>query len=283
MFLGYPGSNKIVRHDVAKGPVRSIVVNAACGNNSALAKAVLKDTNLKEQILMGIINEIKREIRVYAKDPECLLKQKTPADITKFSTEEFYKQLFSKSPNLVMIIASVSQPGNLKGRLPFLAEVDNRFRNSVCMAAAICLRQNNQQLSCAHYRVSLMLLNGGAKALTLERCAHLGITMSHSSAIKMQNKAAAPANTLKATTWKEDTLMKSLQVNLLEEALKKQPAEMVIFDKGEVEKYDYFEGIYDKCCALLQKAGAGNISHTYPREFLVQAVEEKKRSNVHYK
>ena len=129
-----------------------------------------------------------------------------------------------------------------------------------------------------------MLLNGGAKALTVERCAHLGISMSHSSSIKMQSKAAAPANTLKATTWKEDTSMNSLQVNLQEEALKKQLAEMVIFDKGEVEKYDYFEeGIYDKCSALLQKAGAGNISHTYPREVLVQAVKERKRSIVHYK
>ena len=234
---------------------------------------------------MGIINEIKREIRVYAKDPECLLKQKTPADITKFSNEFFYKQLFSKCPNLAMIIASISQPGNLKGSLPLLSdEVDNRFQNSVCMAAAICLRQYNQQLSSAHYRISLMLLNGGAKALTVERCAHLGISMSHSSAIKMQSKAAAPANTLKATTWKEDTLIKSLQVNLLEEALKKQPAELVIFDKGEVEKYDYFEeGIYNKCSTLLQKAGAGNTSHTYPREVLLQAVEERKRSIVHYK
>lgn len=120
--------------------------------------------------------------------------------------------------------------------------------------------------------------------LTVERCAHLGISMSHSSAIKMQSKASEPANTLKATTWKEDTLIKSLQVNLLEEALRKQPAEMVIFDKGEVEKYDYFEeGIYDKCSALLQKAGDGNISHTYPRDVLVQAVEERKRSIVHYK
>ena len=90
---------------------------------------------------MGIVNEIRREIRVYAKDPECLLKQKTPADITMFSNEVFYIQLFSNCPNLAMITASIFQPGNLKGKLPFLTdEVDNRFRNSVCMAAAICLR-----------------------------------------------------------------------------------------------------------------------------------------------
>lgn len=38
----------------------SVVKNAACGNNSALAKAVLKDQELKDLILMEITNEIKK-------------------------------------------------------------------------------------------------------------------------------------------------------------------------------------------------------------------------------
>lgn len=54
--------------------------NAACGNNSALVKAVLKDQELKDLILMEMINEIKKEIRLYSKDPACLLKLKSPAD-----------------------------------------------------------------------------------------------------------------------------------------------------------------------------------------------------------
>lgn len=67
-----------------KSTTGSVVKNAACGNNSALAKAVLKDQELKDLILMEITNEIKKEIRLYSKDPACLLKLKSPADIRRF-------------------------------------------------------------------------------------------------------------------------------------------------------------------------------------------------------
>lgn len=143
--MGYPGSGRIIKYDIPKGPTRSIVVNAAVGNNAALAKAVLKDTKLKELLLVEVINEIKREIRLYSKDSECLLKQKTPEDIRKFCNESFYKQLFEKCPKLAILIGSVSKPGNLKGKLPPLGdETNSRFRNAVCMATAICLHQYNQ-------------------------------------------------------------------------------------------------------------------------------------------
>ena len=92
--------------------------NAACGNNSALAKAVLKDQELKDLILMEMINEIQKEIRLYSKDPVCLLKLKSPADIRRFSNESFYQQLLVKCPKLAVLLSCLSQPGNLKGNLP---------------------------------------------------------------------------------------------------------------------------------------------------------------------
>lgn len=82
--MGYPVSGKITEYTVEKSTTRSVVKNAACGNNSALAKAVLKDQELKDLILMEITNEIKKEIRLYSKDPACLLKLKSPADIRRF-------------------------------------------------------------------------------------------------------------------------------------------------------------------------------------------------------
>lgn len=284
MFLGYPGSGQMSKFDVEHGSTRSIVKNAACGNNSALAKAVLTDANLKELILVGIINEIKKEIRLYAKDPECLLKLKTPRDIRNFSNESLYQQLLVKCPKLAVIIGSISQPGNIKGKLPdLLAESSHRFQNSVCMATSICLHQYNQQMSATHYRISLLLLNGGAKAVTLERCSHLGISMSHSSAIRMQSKAAAPSST-KVTTWKEDTLAKSLQVNLIKEVLKKQPSTEVNFGQDVLDAYDYFEeGVHHECCTLLQKTGSSLGNEIYPREVLNDTVGEIKKDIVHYK
>ena len=134
-------------------------------------------------IIVEVISAIKREIRRYSKDPECLLKLKSPGDIRKFSNESLYQQLLVKCPKLAVFIASICQPGNLKGNMPLLsdAETTNRFRDAVCMATSICLRQYDQQLSATDYGTSLLLLNGGAKALTLERGSHLGICMSHPS------------------------------------------------------------------------------------------------------
>lgn len=152
-------------------------------------------------IMVEVINAIKREIRRYCKDTECLLKLKSPGDIRKFSNESLYQQLLVKCPKLAVFIASICQPGNLKGNMPLLsdAETTNRFRNAVSMATFICLRQYNQQLSATHFRTSL-LLNGGAKALTLEYCdSHLGICMSHPSLIRIHKKASAPSST-KATS-----------------------------------------------------------------------------------
>ena len=267
-----------------KSTTRSVVKNAACGNNSALAKAVLKDQELKDLILMEMINEIKKEIRLYSKDPACLLKLKSPADIRRFSNESFYQQLLVKCPKLAVLLSCLSQPGNLKGNLPDFkeAEIINQFRNSVCMAASICLHQYNQQMSAAHYRISLLLLNGGAKALTLQRCAGLGISVSHSSAIRMQTKAAAP-NVSKATSWKEDIVSKTLQLNFLERGCHKKKTAQINMSQNEVSSYECFaDSVYANSCKLLEIAGEeGCLS--YSRNVIISAVENLEKSIVHFK
>jgi len=48
--------------------------------------------------------------------------------------------------------------------------------DTVCAAAAMCMKRYNQQLSALHYRNGLMLLHGGLKALALDRCFHLGFS-----------------------------------------------------------------------------------------------------------
>lgn len=55
----------------------SVVKNVVCGNIFVLVKVVLKDQEFKDFILMEMINEIKKEIRLYLKDFVCLLKLKS--------------------------------------------------------------------------------------------------------------------------------------------------------------------------------------------------------------
>ena len=58
MFLGYPNTGKVDTYLIEKSCHRSIIRNAACGNNSALVKAVYKDCTLKEFVLVELINEL---------------------------------------------------------------------------------------------------------------------------------------------------------------------------------------------------------------------------------
>ena len=158
---------------------------------------------------------------------------------------------------MAVLLSRVSQPGNLKGNLPDFkeAEITNQFQNSVCMAASICLHQYNQQMSAAHHRIRLLLLNGGAKALTLQRCAGLGISVSHSSAIRMQTKAAAP-NVSKATSWKEDIVSKTLQLNFVKEVVTKKKTAQINMSQNEVSSYECFaDSVHASSCKLLENAG----------------------------
>ena len=78
-----------------------------------------------------------------------------------------------------------------------LCTVDGKkFINSVCMAASICLHKFNQLFSATDYRISL-LLNGEAKGLAIERCVHLGLSVIHSSAIRLQTKATSTVHKIR--------------------------------------------------------------------------------------
>ena len=138
-------------------------------------------------------------------------------------------------------------------------------------------------LSSTHYRISLLLLNGRAKALTLERCAHLSISVSHSSAIRMQSKASSPQST-KATTWREDTLSKTLQVRFLEEAQQKQGSNEINLSLDVVQSYSHFsESVHTECCSMLQTATEDENSVVFKNESIDHAIQEIKKNIVHYK
>lgn len=169
---------------------------------------------------------------------------------------------------MAVLLSRVSQPGNLKGNLPDFkeAEITNQFQNSVCMAASICLHQYNQQMTAAHHRIRLLLLNGGAKALTLQRCAGLGISVSHSSAIRMQTKAAAP-NVSKATCWKT-LFQRHCNSIFLKEVVTKKKTAQINMSQNEVSSYECFaDSVHASSCKLLENAGKEGC-RTYSRNVI---------------
>lgn len=96
--------------------------------------------------------------------------------------------------------------------------LSHRAKNAICLAAASCFKQYNEKLSAAHYRMGLLMLNGGAKAVTIDRCSRQGLTVSHTASIRMQTKAGQAS--AQCYSWKQDTLLKEQQIRFLEEVLK---------------------------------------------------------------
>ena len=267
---------------------RAIVKNIAFNNAKAVAKAVWKDTSLRDHVFLEALGSIKREVKNYAKDPTCVLKTASPAAVTSFTNGSFFNQLLQKCPKLSLVLSSIVQPGKAKlYTSEELLNLNSRSRNAICLAAASCLKQYNQQLSAAHYRLSLLLLNGGAKAITFERCAHLGITMSHGSAIKMQNKAGQTS--LQCTSWKQDTLEKELKIRFLQEVIHNSPSDAPLdLSKDKVSHLNYYEEEMHRDIMALVR-GVRNEEPTvsapdlFTHKDLVDAVAEVRKSICHYK
>ena len=98
----------------------------------------------------------------------------------------------------------------------------------------------------------------------------------------MQTKAAAP-NVSKATSWKEDIVSKTLQLNFLKDVLTKQQTAQINMSQNEVSSYECFaESVYANSCKLLENAGEEGCL-TYSLNVIISAVKNLEESIVHFK
>ena len=171
---------------------RKAVKNIARGNFPAAARALSRMETMKSHIFVENTKQTMMEVVNYSKNPDCMLKLSSSSSVSTFCNSQFYLQLCEMCPLLVIFLTAICKSGKptAVGK-KFSNELGNcepKLRNAICAAASICLHQNNQKLSAYHYRNGLMLLHGGLKAASLEKCHHLGLTVSHKSCIRMKNK-----------------------------------------------------------------------------------------------
>ena len=106
---------------------------------------------------------------------------------------------------------------------------------------------------------------------------HLLISVSHSSAIRMQTKATAP-NVSKATSWKEDIVSKTLQLNFLKEVVTKKQTAQINMSQNEVSSYECFaDSVYANSCKLLENAGEERCC-TYSRNVIISELKILRRA-----
>lgn len=136
--------------------------------------------------------------------------------------------------------------------------------------------------------MGLLMLNGGAKAVTIDRCSQLGLTVSHTAAIRMQTKAGQAS--AQCYSWKQDTLLKEQQIRFLEVVLKNAgDGAQLDMSRDTVSSLKCFEEeSYDELLAFVQGVRQGQsegsmTTSAVTRQDIEEAVKELKNTIVHYK
>ena len=231
--------------------------------------------SLKENIFAETTKRVLKEVVNFSKKPNCVLKTNSANSLSNLSNAELYRQLCEECPHLICFLAVVCKSGKpklvgkniLKG--PNVFDEKPETRNALCAAACICLKQYNQKLSAFHYRNGLLLLHGGVKAATLQRCYHLGIAMSHKSSIRMQEKFGDDFDA-KVVSWTEQTRETELMIRLLEEIKKHSFQEgsashgapfLINLPDVAVRAVPHFdECLHNKCETLVQEISGQRTS-----------------------
>ena len=251
---------------------------------------------LKSHIFVENTKGTMVEVASFSKNSDCMLKVSSSSSVSDFRNAQFYQQLCEMCPHLVWALTAICKSGKPAAVEKIIlseqikGEVDPKLRNAVCAAAAICLHQYNQKLSAYHYRNGLMLLHGGVKAASLDKCDHLGLTVSQKSCIRMQSKLGDNFNE-NVLSWTEQTKERELMIRFLEEAKGKllvmegdNVTEMTIdLSSDECRTFRYYkEVIQQKCARLLREISEHDLRHVTV-EVLQKAIDHLRGNFTHFK
>ena len=277
---------------------RKAVKNIALNNPGAAAAALSNMDSLKENIFAETTKRVLKEVVNFSKKPNCVLKTNSANSLSNLSNAELSRQLCEECPHLICFLAAVCKSGKPKLVVKNILKGPNAFdekpetRNALCAASCICLKQYNQKLSAFHYRNGLLLLlHGGVKAATLQRCYHLGIAMSHKSSIRMQEKFGDDFDA-KVVSWTEQTRETELMIRLLEEIKKHSFQEgsashgapfLINLSDVAVRAVPHFdECLHNKCETLVQEI-SGQRTSAVTLDQIDQTIAHLRNALTHFK
>ncbi len=272
---------------------KKAIKNIALQNPAAAAAALCSMDSLKENIFLETSKRVMKEVVSFSKKPECILKSNSARSVTNLTNTQLYQQLYEQCPHLICFLVAICKSGQPKAARKSILHGENMFdinsemRNAVCAAACICLKQYNQKLSAYHYRNGLLLLHGGVKAKTLQRCYQLGITVSQKSCIRMQEKFGVDFDE-KVVSWTERTKETELMIRFLEE-LKREGSQLIDCDGASFNLSDvavrdllyYDESLYEQCAKQLRESGLQGDQISL--KHIDEAISQLRSSLVHFK
>lgn len=167
-YPSWPKAHRIVCQDSTAGLVEAI----AKENWSRAANQITKHTELLGAVRENILEILDGECKKICRDS--MLLKSSPADLKAFSIEQLQADLRRLSPFLFSVFLCIS----------------NHSANTACAASAIALRGREPRLSAFAYYVNSVLQYAGVKKAAFKRLSKLGITTTHTNAVKKQKELA---------------------------------------------------------------------------------------------
>lgn len=214
---------------VEKTLARAIVFE----NGVTGANAALKMPSWKMPIVEGVGKLLQNEAIRYFKKSNLLkmTKGQSPINLCSLKIEDIENEFKEELPLTLALMESVAgvtkkraKEARKKAKVGRVSKDNNTSalelrnkissRNSITVAISMLLRQHFHNMSALLYRNTLLLMNGGCRALDIDRMSLQGILMSHSSGINMQLKMAKEFSR-DIDQWKSDIAKKELMALLL--------------------------------------------------------------------
>ncbi|CAB3986286.1 Hypothetical predicted protein, partial [Paramuricea clavata] len=174
------------------GDLESLGKMLVRGTYKQIANAAWKNTSIKKQLQLLMLNDINRECSDLCsrKNPSCL-RSPNKENMLKFSIEHFNKELKKRAPLTfsVLVAASVNPRSRSRANKNGL-NIETFWSPAVGMAAAVCLRNRSRFMNALQLLITIFNYHSGWQA-TLARLASLRITTSHTYLYKKLDEYGA--------------------------------------------------------------------------------------------
>ena len=294
VFIGYP-SGRVTEHECVS-TVEKKLLRAIAKKDPGTAVTAIMETKSYQPFLRAKFSKIlSREAVKFFKGNSCLKMDKhvSPTKISQFSIATFASDIKGKMPVTFQFLEAMTgiragrikekkkQEKKIRGKVVVVSKKkekelkllhmkkERRSQNTLCNVAAICLKQYFPCMSALAYRNTLLLLNGGCRSLDVDRLKMQGLTMSHSSSIRMQYRMAREFG-MDVVEWRKDLETKQNMANLMIDIGKKVfPVESetdtaslqdsdLICDNVAKRCESYNDDIWAKCKSFIEHRHTGD-------------------------
>ena len=195
--------------------VALIVKNLVFKRRKPVAIAIIKHTEIFEELKPAIGRKVSEEFKIYSKS-DSVLKGTDPQQLQVFSNRLVLEEASTYLPIWNACIRGACGVNHSDKH-----HTNEKSINSMALATCVLARKRNPSMSALAYRISTILYHSGPSSQDTQHLHHLGICMSFPCIINLQKKMGVNSDA-KVQMWKRNLEENRGSLKLMEEIKKNQ-------------------------------------------------------------